>query len=40
MEFVFAKNEPFNIASIQHEEGGEKQNFCLLLKRWTKNTQK
>jgi hypothetical protein len=22
MEFVFAKNEPFNIASIQHEEGG------------------
>jgi hypothetical protein len=24
MDFLFAKNESFNIASIQHEEGGGK----------------
>jgi len=40
MDFLFAKNEPFNIASIQQEEGRgeEKQSFCLLLKKWIKNT--
>jgi len=40
MDFLFAKNEPFNIASIQQDEGGKKGSFYLLLKIWTKNTQK
>jgi hypothetical protein len=28
MDFLFAKNKPFNIASIQQEDGGERSKTC------------
>ncbi len=41
MDLLFAKNKPFNTASIQQEDGGgKKQGFYLLLKKWTRTYEK
>jgi hypothetical protein len=37
MDFLFAKNKPFNTTSIQQEDGGEETKLLLAIEEMDKN---
>jgi len=40
MDFLFAKNKPFNTTSIQQEDGGEETKLLLAIEEMDKNIWK